>query len=223
MKKLLISFFVLVLFAYIPMVKAETLTPNDVAFIGFKILESNNIQKRMVFKSTAQIRNPRAELDYKPKNTGLDITGRIIWVYGDVFSLIDDSNELAGLLSYAVTVGENSYKGLFRGFFSNFSYSLNPKLKENQFDEKAVDYMVKAGYNPIALITIYNKTLAQTRYEWCHYYPLATKRMVNIYAYIQRKYPQYLVNNAYENNIYYKNFLHNTTKEMMKLEKKLNG
>ena len=35
-------------------------------------------------------------------------------------------------------------------------------------------------------------------------------------------YPQYLKNNAYANNIYYQNFLHNTTKEMKKLEKKLN-
>ena len=222
MKKILVLFTALMCFISIPMAEAKKPTAEDVPAIGFKILESNNIQKRMVFKSTAQIRNPRAELDYKPKNTGLDFTGRIIWVYGDVFSLVDDDNELAGLLSYAVAVGENSYKGLFRGFFSNFTYSLNTKPKENQFDIKAVDYMVKAGYNPIALITVYNKTLAQTRYEWCHYYPLATKRMINVYEHIAVNYPQYLANNIYTGNIYYKNFLHNTTKEMKKLEKKLN-
>lgn len=222
MKKFLVLFTLLMCFISVPIAEAKKPTAEDVPAIGFNILESNNIQKRMVFKSTAQIRNPRAELDYKPKNTGLDFTGRIIWVYGDVFSLVDDDNELAGLLSYAVAVGENSYKGLFRGFFSNFTYSLNPRPKENQFDIKAVDYMVKAGYNPVALITVYNKTLAQTRYEWCHYYPLATKRMVNIYEHIYKNYPQYLKNNAYANNIYYQNFLHNTTKEMKKLEKKLN-
>ncbi len=222
MKKFLFLFAALMLFVSAPMAEAKKPTPEDISAIGFNILESNNIQKRMVFKSTAQIRNPRAELDYKPKNTGLDVTGRIIWVYGDVFSLVDDENELAGLLSYAVAVGENSYKGIFQGFFSNFTYSLNPKPKENKFDIKAVDYMVKAGYNPVALITIYNKTLAQTRYEWCHFYPLATKRMINIYEHIAINYPQYLSNNVYADNIYYKNFLHNTTKEMKKLEKKLN-
>ena len=74
----------------------------------------------------------------------------------------------------------------------------------------------------MALITIYSKTLGQTRYEWCHYYPLATKRMVNVYEHIAVNYPQYLANNIYTDNIYYKNFLHNTTKEMKKLEKKLN-
>lgn len=222
MKKFLVLFTVLMCFISVPIAEAKKPTAEDVPAIGFKILESNNIQKRMVFKSTAQIKNPRAELDYKPKNTGLDFTGRIIWVYGDVFSLVDDDNELAGLLSYAVAVGENSYKGLFRGFFSNFTYSLNPRPKENQFDIKAVDYMVKAGYNPVALITVYNKTLAQTRYEWCHYYPLATKRMINVYEHIAVNYPQYLANNLYADNIYYKNFLHNTTKEIKKLEKKLN-
>ena len=100
--------------------------------------------------------------------------------------------------------------------------TLNPRPKENKFDIKAVDYMVKAGYNPVALITVYNKTLAQTRYEWCHFYPLTTKRMVNIYEHIYKKYPQYLTNNAYENNVYYKNFLSTTGKEMKKIEKKLN-
>ena len=164
MKKILILFTAIMCFASVPMAEAKKPMPEDVPQIGFNILQANNVQKRMVFKSTTQIRNPRAELDYKPKNTGLDTTGRIIWVYGDVFSLVDDENELAGLLSYAVAVGENSYKGIFQGFFSNFTYSLNPRPKENKFDIKAVDYMVKAGYNPVALITIYNKTLAQTRY-----------------------------------------------------------
>ncbi len=222
MKKILILFAAIMYFASVPMAEAKKPMPEDVPQIGFNILQANNIQKRMVFKSTTQIRHPRAEFDYKPKNTGLDVTGRIIWVYGDVFSLVDDENEMAGLLSYAVAVGENSYKGIFQGFFSNFTYSLNPRPKENKFDIKAVDYMVKAGYNPVALITVYNKTLAQTRYEWCHFYPLATKRMVNIYEHIYKKYPQYLTNNVYENNIYYKNFLSTTGKEMKKIEKKLN-
>ena len=45
---------------------------------------------------------------------------------------------------------------------------------------------------------------------------------MNIYEHIYETYPQYLKNNTYTNNIYYQNFLHNTTKEMKKLEKKLN-
>ena len=176
----------------------------------------------MVFKYTLSIKNPRATLDYKPENIGLDYTGRVLWVYGDVLNLTDNEDELAGLLSHAIAMGENSYKGLFRGFFSHAVYSFNPRPKENKADLKAVDYMVNAGYNPIALTTIYSKTLGQTRYEWCYFYPLATKRMINIYEHIAINYPQYLIKNVYSDNIYYKNFLHNTTKEMKKLEKKLN-
>lgn len=220
MKKILIMFVALMFFVSIA--EAKKPAPEDVAPIGFKILKANNIQKRMVFKYTIGIKNPRATLDYKPENIGLDYTGRVLWVYGDALDLVDNEDELAGLLSHAIAIGENSYKGLFRGFFSHFAYIISPRPKENKADLKAVDYMVKAGYNPVALITIYSKTLAQTRYEWCHYYPLATKRMVNIYGYIANNYPQYLKNNAYENNVYYQNFLFNTTKEMKKLEKKLN-
>ncbi len=225
MKKILILFAAIMCFASVPMAEAKKPMPEDIAQIGFNILEANNIQKRMVFKYTPLIKNPRASLDYKPKNTALDTTGRIIWVYGDTLNLVDDENELAGLLSYAAVMGENSYKGMFRGFFSQAAYSIDPmtsRKKENDADKKAVDYMVKAGYNPVALITVYNKTLAQTRYEWCHFSPLATKRMVNIYEHIYKKYPQYLTNNVYENNIYYKNFLSTTGKEMKKIEKNLN-
>ncbi len=221
MKKFLVLFSALMLLVSTPMAEAKKPTPEDVAPIGFKILESNNIQKRMVFKHTITIRNPRLTVDYKPENIGLDSTGRVLWVYGDVLNLTDNEDELAGLLSHAIALGENSYKGAFRGFFSSLSYSASPRLKESKADIKAVDYMVKAGYNPVALIAIYNKTLAQTRYEWCHYYPLATKRMMNIYEHIYENYPQYLKNNTYANNIYYQNFLSNTIKEMKKFNKKV--
>ena len=165
MKKFLVLFAVLMLFVSTPMAEARKPTPEDIAPIGFKILETNNIQKRMVFKYTFSIKNPRATLDYKPENIGLDYAGRVLWVYGDVLNLTDNEDELAGLLSHAIAMGENSYRGLFRGFFSRAVYSFNPRPKENKADLKAVDYMVNAGYNPLALVTVYSKTLAQTRYE----------------------------------------------------------
>lgn len=83
MKKFLVLFAALMLFVSTPMAEAKKPIPEDIAPIGFKILESNNIQKRMVFKYTLSIKNPRATLDYKPENIGLDYTGRVLWVYGD--------------------------------------------------------------------------------------------------------------------------------------------
>ena len=67
MKKILILFAAIMCFVGVPMAEAKKPMPEDVPQIGFNILQANNIQKRMVFKSTAQIRNPRAEIDYKPK------------------------------------------------------------------------------------------------------------------------------------------------------------
>ena len=102
MKKFLVLLSALMLFVSVPMAEAKKPTPDDVASIGFKILESNDIQKRMVFKHTIFIKNPRATLDYKPENVGLDSTGRVLWVYGDVLNLTDNEDELAGLLSHAI-------------------------------------------------------------------------------------------------------------------------
>ena len=130
-------------------------------------------------------------------------------------------NAFTALLSRKISDALKSFDGAWGGAVSAAQVKMAPKKYELVADKRAVDFMVAAGYNPLALITFYNKTLAQTRYEWCHFSPLTTKRMINIYEYIYKNYPQYLKNNSYANNIYYQNFLHNTTKEMKKLEKKL--
>lgn len=50
MKKILVVLALSVLCASTSLVEAKTMTSNDIAPIGFRILQSNNIQKRMVFK-----------------------------------------------------------------------------------------------------------------------------------------------------------------------------
>ncbi len=142
MKKFLVLFAAFMLFVSTSMAEAKKPGSEDITPIGFKILEANNIQKRMVFKYTFSIKNPRATLDYKPENIGLDYTGRVLWVYGDVLNLTDNEDELAGLLSHAIAIGQNSYKGLFRGFFSHAAYSFNPRPKENKADLKAVHSLI---------------------------------------------------------------------------------
>ena len=85
MKKFLVLFAALMLFVSTPIAEAKKPMPEDIAPIGFKILESNNIQKRIVFKYTLSIRNPRATLDYKPENIGLDYTGPVSYTHLDVY------------------------------------------------------------------------------------------------------------------------------------------
>ena len=43
------------------------------------------------------------------------------------------------------------------------------------FDKLAVDFMVEAGYNPLGLITLINKTCPQTRQDFISHKNLASK------------------------------------------------
>ena len=107
------------------------------------------------------------------------------------------------------------------------SYVWAPKKYEYKADKRAVDYMVAAGYNPVAMIIVMNKTFPQTRYDWCSTHPLTSRRMMQVYEYIYKKYPEYLAKNEYKNNIYYQNFLltskNNRAKFQRKIETKSKG
>ena len=92
---------------------------------------------------------------------------------------------------------------------------------EIQKDKRAVDYLVKAGYNPLAYIVVANKIFDQPRYEWISSHPTGSNRLATVYEYIYTKYPQYLVHNAYKDNIYYQNFLLTSRENRAKLEQKV--
>lgn len=81
--------------------------------------------------------------------------------------------------------------------------------------------MVNAGYNPIALIIIMNKTFPQNRYELFSTHPLTSRRMMEVYEYIYKKYPEYLANNEYKDNIYYQNFLLTSKENRKKFQQKI--
>ena len=112
-----------------------------------------------------------------------------------------------------------------RGYFTPLSYALSPKKYEYKADKRAVDYMVNAGYNPVALIVVMSKTFSQPRFDWLSTHPLPTRRMMEVYEYIYKKYPEFLANNTYKNDIYYQNFLltskGNRTKFQRKIEKRI--
>ena len=96
-----------------------------------------------------------------------------------------------------------------------------PKKYELVFDKLAVDYMVKAGYNPLGLITFINKSCPQVRQDTFSTKNLTSKRLANIYERIYTKYPAYLANNEYLYNDYYQNFLLTSQENRKKLEEKI--
>lgn len=165
--------------------------------IGFNILNSNGITKRMVFNFDA----------HNVKNASTSNSYREIVFYKGMLNKMESDDEIAAVLSHEISHGVDSYNGILRGTFSGLSYVLQPRKYEYKADKRAVDYMVNAGYNPVAMIVVMNRCFGQTRFEWHRSHPLSTRRMMEVYEYIYKKYPEFLANNVYKKNIYYQNFL----------------
>ena len=120
-----------------------------------------------------------------------------------------------------ISKSAESYFGGFRGFVTSFQVKAAPKKYERLFDKRAVDYMVKAGYNPLGLITYLNKSQPQKRYDTISRHNLTSKRLSNIYEYIFVKYPYYLKYNEYIENEAYQNFLLTSIENRKKLHEKI--
>lgn len=65
------------------------------------------------------------------------------------------------------------------------------KYQETRADLIGIDFMVKAGYNPLGAISIMNKILNR-RWDIVSDHPSGDKRMVKAYNYIETNYPMYL-------------------------------
>lgn len=181
---------------------------------GFKILNDNRIPYRMYFY-----------LDRKTTvaNAGTSIRDRKIVLYKGMLGYLDNEDELAAVLAHEIAHGIDSNQGIFRGYFSYIPMSIQTKKYEYKADKRAVDLLIKAGYNPLALITAGSKLYSQPRYDWCSTHPLGSRRLMTIYEYIYSKYPEYLIDNKYKDNVYYQNFLITSRENRKKLEKKINS
>lgn len=185
---------------------------NYISGIGFKILNSNKIEKRMVFYY---------KQDSKSVNASASFINRAIYLNRGITNYLENEDEYAAVLSHEISHGVDSYDGVLRGYYSPLLYALSPKKFEKNADKRAVDFMVKAGYNPLALIVVMSKIFPQERFDWCCTHPLSSRRMMYVYEYIYNKYPEYLANNVYKNNIYYQNFLLTSRENRLKFQKKL--
>ena len=182
--------------------------------VGFKILNSNRIEKRFMFMAINRVYTRDIWTDVSSVN-------RIVWIKPTVIPYIDDDNELAAILSHSLAHGIDTYEGALRGYVSILNYWVAPNKYDLKADKTAVDFMVNAGYNPLALITILNKIGKQYRYDIFSNHTLASRRMMLIYEYIYTKYPSILVENEYKDNIYYQNFLLTSRNNRMKLLEKV--
>lgn len=184
---------------------------NRIDRIGFNILNSNGIEKRTVFDFDTK----------RTKNAYSRYTDRQIIMYRGLYDRLASDDEVAAILAHEISHSVDSYNGIFRGYFSGWSYAFSPKKYEYKADKRGVDYMVNAGYNPVAMIVVMSKAFPQQRYDWYSTHPLASRRMMTIYEYIYKKYPEYLVNNKYKDNMYYQNFLLTSKQNRAKFQQKV--
>lgn len=181
---------------------------------GSKILNSNKIEKRVVFVYSDADKSGFLEVDK-------DLTRRQVVVYAGKYKFVDSEDELAAVLSREIAIAARTYGGIFNGSLRALQIKAAPKKFEIVADKTAVDYMVKAGYNPLGLITYIQKTSPQRRFDMISNKNLTSKRLAMIYEYIYMKYPYFLVNNTYLDNVHYQNFLLTSVENRRLLHEKI--
>ncbi len=182
--------------------------------IGTKLLNANKIEKRVIFVYSDEDKQSLLNMD-----TMLE-SGQVI-VYRDIYKNIEDDNELAAGLARGISNAVKSFDGLWGGTLSALQIKLAPKKFEIVADKRAVDYMVMAGYNPVAEIIYIQKTAPQKRHDLLSNKNLASKRLAIVYEYIYTKYPYFLANNIYIDNEHYQNFLLTSVNNRKLLEEKI--
>lgn len=172
--------------------------------VSNKIMMTNQVPKRVpVFVEKNRISVTFSGTSIETVNAYSSLYNKTVTVLSGTFNYIDNDDELAYLLAHEIAHSVEAYGGLIK----YVSITTNSKKYENKADIKAIDYMVNAGYNPIAAITLGNKIFAEPMWDWgfTSTHPKGSKRLLNMYKYISIKYPKYL-NSSMTQLPAYKNF-----------------
>lgn len=173
--------------------------------VGVRILNANRIDKHIVFgedNTISYITTLFPGKDDVTNSTRSLFQTRKVLVDRELLNNATSDDEVAALMSHEIAHCLKSYTGMLRGTFHPLVYFFAAKKQNYEADLVAVDFMVNAGYNPVALITILDKTAGQYRFDIGEN-GLATKRIRKVYQYIKTNYPQYLP--EYATNPYFQN------------------
>ncbi len=186
---------------------------NHINEVGINLLNSNKIDKKIVFTYNKG--------EYKKTPDDSTISKRQIIFYEDYFKYVENDDELAAFLAHQISRAVKSYSGEWGGFIASAQIKAAPKKYEIFADKRAVDYMVKAGYNPLGLITYINKSQTNGFLDKILFHNSPSKRQAIIYEYIYYNYPYYLKNNTYLTNKNYQNFLLTSSSNRALLKEKI--
>lgn len=183
--------------------KKDGIYQEKVLDVGTKILNTNKLDKRVVIEV---VKNS------KIINAFASPTQKKVYILTGILPYCDNDDELAYFISHEIAHCLDFYDGFMKWFFV---MTFNSKQYEYKADLVGIDLMVKAGYNPIAAISVANKVLDESFWDnflfWTH--PKGSKRTLAMYKYIYVKYPWALNTDAIH-NVNYENFVHYSQKDI---------
>lgn len=176
--------------------------------VATKIINANRLDKRIPIMVERNQKVVNA-FSYRYNKTIVITTGILLY--------IDNDDELAYLLGHEMAHSIDSYSGLGRWVAMNF----NSKAYEYKADLIGIDLMVKAGYNPVSAITMQNKIGPEPPIDAGIFnsHPKTSKRMMEMYKYIYKKYPWALKTDMVK-NINYLNFTYSAEKDINSFKQK---
>lgn len=107
----------------------------------------------------------------------------------------------SGILSVLTSfIGTATKTGNLSGVAGNMAYKKFSRNDEFKADKRGIDYLVTAGYNPLASISVLYKIGSNYMDIWADH-PSTEKRITKDYLYIQTNYPQY-INKGFKSSSY---------------------
>lgn len=220
MKKILVLLFVL--FIGVGAAQADTYLIDNLNMVNFwekngkDVEKINNVSQKLLIENKITNRMPVMMVrDLNTANAVARSAQRSIHVYSGLLPYIDNDDELAYVIAHEMGHILDYYEGPWKPLVMNF----NSKKYESRADAIAIDMMVKAGYDPIAAITVSNKIFGEPQFDWGSSiaHPKGSTRMISVYKIIYVKYPQFL-NSPLTQTSLYKNFLYTMDNEIKNVQ-----
>lgn len=174
--------------------------------VARKIIHTNSLKRAPIMLDRSKSPNANANLYTKT-----------VSVNAGILPYIENDDELAFILSHEIAHSQEAHKGAIKILAMTF----NAKKYEYKADLKALDYMAKAGYNPVSGIIIGDKIFDEPLWDWGFTYthPKGSKRLIKMYEYIYKKYPTSL-NSQMGKNVVFIDFLNQHEKEINSFKEK---
>lgn len=181
----------------------STAALNRVNTIGTKIIKANGIGQQITFKVSDQADvNAYANMNKE------------VYVYRGLLEYVTSDEELAAVISHelghilnghcakqgvlntgvnilANATAQATGSAVVAGVGQQLASSKLSRKDEFEADITGVDLMTKAGYNPLAMISVLNK-ICGNYIDIMQSHPSGEKRLLNIYDYVEYNYPDKL-------------------------------